>query len=1156
MRYLKQVLVSGLRITVMCLYVVFISCSRSNAEPPGADKSASEIPKAEATAARLGTLDQNLTAIEAQERSAARDHWDPGYVVNMVGRDPQKLFAWVKNNTVWIPYRGVLRGPIGVLIDRQGNSLDQSLLLATFLREVGETVQLVHGEMDSQQAATLVPDLIARQVTAYGVRGVDASLAQGSQTTTVQFLSADPQVDQAIAQQNQSAEHMMSELDARVADQSERLLRTVPKPDSDAEWASRFSAAIAALQDHWWVQRWDGQTWVDMDLFSPSPDGSSPLSFATETVEIDSLEASAPYQEIAVRVVAEQMANSALKQHTALEHVLRPADMIGQSIVLQFWPTAPLTEEQSNAADEQSTKPDFKKSALDQHEWGGFLIVGREVVDGAILPETGEDPEAAQEGGAFGGLAGGFSSSTDSDNSSSEEGILSAVWLEYEIRRPGEEPRTIRRTVFDLIGPDARAKGGRATLSLTDSLRLERSQALMMRTEILPVVSRLAPEFVAHLMAQSLLGNRTLVHGALRADKSAGLAAAETLPEDSVPPLSALYALALVRQAHSDPRFTLIDRPVVLTNHSYPESVNGDVTVVAATDIVANEVGISLAAPDAFTIRVAQGVRDTNAESLLMGAGSYGNAGDAFAVSSAWLTLAAADQDAVNQLELSVDVRRRILEDLADGNVVVAPKGVVSMKPQPFAGWWRINPATGDVLGLGESGWGEVLASEGLADTRAGYWARSFTKIGKWFLRGFVSNYGFCLAQWTEIHTEETRSLRVGFKLAVSDSLGQCVGDSAFIGAMVTAPLVVRTTAGGVKVPVEPPRPPKPPVPPEPPCGGGGQSNKTQAMPNAPPRPNLGGTQPMPNAPPRPHLGGTQPMLGAPPGPNVAEGMPKRGPSPLAESVDPANSPKSDLSESVAEPANRTPAENNSQKDFRSRDPQAEIAAAREAVAEANRIYAEKADAARQAQSDLSSAQLHASEKAGEWIRYTTKGNQYSKLYDPETFDPTVDAELKAASDAADATRDALMKRASNANADLKQANEQLMAKKQDLLKRSPVDRAADDLAFAKDNLDAKRQEYEKAESEAKDLRPKAIEKVGESLRQQAKGDPRIKVKSTDNHDANAAERARQQADDAMSELHDAEVKWQKALDELVKADKYYNSKKAALDALKNAACN
>ncbi len=78
----------------------------------------------EERAARFATaLRQSLTAVEDGERELARDRWDPQYVVNEVGVEPEALFAWVRDRTRWVPYRGLLRGPVGVLSDRVGPSL-------------------------------------------------------------------------------------------------------------------------------------------------------------------------------------------------------------------------------------------------------------------------------------------------------------------------------------------------------------------------------------------------------------------------------------------------------------------------------------------------------------------------------------------------------------------------------------------------------------------------------------------------------------------------------------------------------------------------------------------------------------------------------------------------------------------------------------------------------------------------------------------------------------------------------------------------------------------------------------------------------------------------------------------------------------------------
>jgi hypothetical protein len=77
-------------------------------------------------------LEKSLNVIADGER-APRDRRDPSYVAEVLGRDPIAHLDWVRSHTAWVPYRGVLRGPVGVLLDRQGNSLDRTLLLAAQL---------------------------------------------------------------------------------------------------------------------------------------------------------------------------------------------------------------------------------------------------------------------------------------------------------------------------------------------------------------------------------------------------------------------------------------------------------------------------------------------------------------------------------------------------------------------------------------------------------------------------------------------------------------------------------------------------------------------------------------------------------------------------------------------------------------------------------------------------------------------------------------------------------------------------------------------------------------------------------------------------------------------------------------------------------------
>src|ERR1700722_16971818 len=57
---------------------------------------------------RPSPLDRELGLLKAAEGESPRDQWDPDYVVGMLGRDPERLTDWVRNHTVWIPYRGAL----------------------------------------------------------------------------------------------------------------------------------------------------------------------------------------------------------------------------------------------------------------------------------------------------------------------------------------------------------------------------------------------------------------------------------------------------------------------------------------------------------------------------------------------------------------------------------------------------------------------------------------------------------------------------------------------------------------------------------------------------------------------------------------------------------------------------------------------------------------------------------------------------------------------------------------------------------------------------------------------------------------------------------------------------------------------------------------
>src|SRR5215210_412122 len=127
---------------------------------------------ASADAAQLA---RQFDELEKALRATPCDRFDPQAVVELVGRDPEKLAAWVRDTTALFPYRGALRGPVGTLMDRGGNSLDRSLLLADLLQAVGQETRLANATLSDDQAKQLVQAVMSAATSPPRDAGATAS---------------------------------------------------------------------------------------------------------------------------------------------------------------------------------------------------------------------------------------------------------------------------------------------------------------------------------------------------------------------------------------------------------------------------------------------------------------------------------------------------------------------------------------------------------------------------------------------------------------------------------------------------------------------------------------------------------------------------------------------------------------------------------------------------------------------------------------------------------------------------------------------------------------------------------------------------------------------------------------------------------------------
>lgn len=688
--------------------------------------------------------------IEEARKGIPRDTFDLGAIITGVGNDPIALFEWVRDNTYLVPYRGVLRGHQGVLMDRLGNSFDRALLLYTLLRETKKDVRLAHGSLSRNQAEEVFKK--ARPIPREGVWSGADSIGEEADA----FLDTYAQTHQLNAKEIrekyrklQSEQRKYSEqVGKRVREQAGDLANMVGNPDGSAKKAG-FAAAVEAVRDHWWVQTSDGSKWTDLDPTLPDADAGQSLITPAETLQpVNYSEVKDLCHSIRIRLEIEYWEKGKLEKAEIFNQMMLPVVMFGKRIVLSHVPPAwpqDLTIYQGEHAEEN-----LKRAVLNQREWlpvlsvdaasiykYSFVTDSKNIFD-ATLPNWAaaalkgrEVVDATKAGGEAAGnkvrdMLSRRSRVRQPQESKAPAGVhLTGEWVEYEIDVPGRKPQKIRREIFDWIGPARRASAGDnlALPEITEDMRLERGHALLEQIEILPLVCRLSPEFVADLTAEKMLANQKILLDVLRSGElSINQKMLKTL--GLLTPLpSPGYSLALAREEWS--RFggeVFLDRPNIL---SYFRGVRQCKPLqYQGYDIIANEVAVHPnSRVDPFQARLEQGVADTNAEAFLLGGPGriIDNAAELYDISKRrdndWLIVRDASDPAWKDISLGADMKERIERELSAGYIAVVPKTALAVEGRDLFGWWRIDPNTGYTLGTGEKGRGQTSIEKVIVNT-------------------------------------------------------------------------------------------------------------------------------------------------------------------------------------------------------------------------------------------------------------------------------------------------------------------------------------------------------------------------------------------------------------------------------------------------------
>jgi hypothetical protein len=455
---------------------------------------------------------------------------------------------------------------------------------------------------------------------------------------------------------------------------------------------------------------------------------------------------------VEIRIVLECWRDGGLIETVLLDsEPLVPADLLVTDLSLQHiavdWP-ADLGFE--GAADPGQA---LLAAARAQDRWVPALRIGDALLldqaygaDCRLEPATEALSTVGKLGGAIGEALGGFGDILGGLGGppveAEQAGQVTALWIDYTLSVPGEAPEVVRRQVFDLVGPAARSAGLTDMPILSEEQQLGWRLGLLGSTEILIQASDWSPDFVANRTLRTQIANQEVLLRFLRDPAAGDLASFVEVMADLDIAATPLDALAAARQEWRPHADVYLDRANILSLHAQV-AVNQDGLPVAlqGIDIVANSIAATASDDrDAFAARLEAGVFDTNAENVRGGCTAVARLLDCreIANTASLFNGAEAEWVAVHSMDelgglgdLTADQAALIGAAIARGYIAVLPLGRVD--ESAFA-WWRIDPDTGQTLGLSAAGWGaqefEYLALQTMVMIIAGVQSGMISYLG------------------------------------------------------------------------------------------------------------------------------------------------------------------------------------------------------------------------------------------------------------------------------------------------------------------------------------------------------------------------------------------------------------------------------------------
>lgn len=635
----------------------------------------------------IKALEKDIDAFKAQliqlRRAVDKSKFDPEALLDQLDYEAELILDYVSNDIAFQPYEGVLRGVAGTLRARAGNSLDQSILLASVLKSAGYDARVVKAELSAADALRLL------RTTAAATPAAD--LAYLDAEINKRFPDATGPAAQDVRGTKAFADAQQQE---------PLLLATLRDAGIDLAAVDVTQRWIPVLQDYFWVQHRDGPS-ADWEDAHPAfgnaapPAGLTPQEFFVDTVP------EKYHQTFTFQAFMEQMVTGKVTKHALMKPWTMPvANTSGKALRYTNAPSG-LNVDTIGDLDKALNETNFLIPNLN-----GGRPPGMQAFDlrGVLIDPFALGSPAA---GLFQTLGDKMAQATEGvidDPDGKPVMALHSMWLEFTFTAPSGKTRTDRRY---LVAP--RSVYSESNEELLYALITDHTYIVSTGGEPLDY---LADRYL-ELTIEGTEWLKTMLHKSFFPDEGTPLPAA--LPADF--PVLTQYWLMDRQPTKTNDVVTYRAEPGLM---GFRRGHRDAETGFAAVDVVWNALehvrvtgnGIEHDARAAAS----RGVWDTALEAvpamaLRLEAESMASTAQTFRLAREQdvplEVLPAGSTPAAGAVGLDTTAQAFLQQDLDRGYAAVIPSRVPDGSILPA--WWRVNPQTGETLGMTGDGYGQEL---------------------------------------------------------------------------------------------------------------------------------------------------------------------------------------------------------------------------------------------------------------------------------------------------------------------------------------------------------------------------------------------------------------------------------------------------------------